>query len=225
MRWAVVSSFILHSFFAVLIFVNSSSKSNAYPKVIPVRLASMPVSKGTKSPAATQEQAVKSASKNQKVEKPQDKPRVAEVNPKKKPKRKQAQTPKPAQAEEKVEKPTETLNKGLPEGVELGSEFGSARVDAVGFDSPYYLNVLFSKIRNGWDNPYEGMDSVGCVIYFVVGRRGKIIDSAIERSSGFAAYDQSALRAVLGAKPPPLPNQFGSDELGIHLEFKYIPYN
>ncbi len=115
--------------------------------------------------------------------------------------------------------------KGLPEGVELGSEFGSARLDATGFDSPYYLNVLFSKIRNRWDNPYEGIDTVGCTIYFVIDRKGKIVDSAIENSSGLSAYDHAALRAVLAAKPPPLPNQFGSEELGIHLQFRYLPYN
>jgi TonB family protein len=69
------------------------------------------------------------------------------------------------------------------------------------------------------------MDMASCIIYFVVDRSGRISDSAIEKSSGMPAYDQAALRAVLASKPPPLPNQFGSDELGIHLEFKYIPYN
>ena len=95
---------------------------------------------------------------------------------------------------------------------------------AAGFDSPYYLNILFNKINNLWDNPFEGQEQIKCVIYFVVGREGKIIDSAIETSSGISAYDQAALRAVLGCKPPRLPNQFDSPELGIHLEFLYTPY-
>ncbi len=224
MRWAIVASLIIHGFFFGLVFKSSDGKSSAYPRIIPVRLASMPVAKGVKKPVV-KEASSRKTKKTEKIETPQDKTRMAEVNRRKKPRKKQA-APKPAVEEsETADEPTDDQNKGLPEGVELGSEFGSARLDAVGFDSPYYLNVLFSKIRNRWDNPYEGLDSVGCTIYFVVNRRGKISDSAIEKSSGFAAYDQAALRAVLAAKPPPLPTQFGSDELGIHLEFKYIPYN
>ncbi|MEE9553465.1 MAG: TonB family protein [candidate division Zixibacteria bacterium] len=224
MRWAIVTSLIVHGFFISLVFKNSDGKATTYPRVIPVRLASMPVTKGVKKPAATESKSRKTK-KTEKIETQQDKTRLAEVNRRKRPKKKQ-QSPKPAVEEnEPVEEQIVDQNKGLPEGVELGSEFGSARLDAAGFDSPYYLNVIFSKIRNRWDNPYEGLDSVGCVIYFVVNRRGKISDSAIEKSSGYAAYDQAALRAVLAAKPPPLPNQFNSEELGIHLEFKYIPYN
>lgn len=224
MRWAIVASFIIHGFFFGLVFKSSDGKSSTYPRIIPVRLASMPVAKGVKKPVV-KETASRKTKKTEKIETPQDKTRMAEVNRRKKPGKKQA-TPKPAVEEtETAEEPTNDRNKGLPEGVELGSEFGSARLDAVGFDSPYYLNVLFSKVRNRWDNPYEGLDSVGCTIYFVINRRGKISDSAIEKSSGYVAYDQAALRAVLAAKPPPLPTQFNSDELGIHLEFKYIPYN
>jgi len=224
MRWAVIGSVILHGFFIGLVFKNSDGRTGAYPRVIPVRLASLPPSKGAEKPAAAQQTASKSAGKKQKITAPTDKSRMTEVNSKKRPKKTSAETSKPA-AEEESKKSIEGRSRGLPDGVELGSEFGSAVLDGVGFDSPYYLNVLFSKIRNGWDNPYEGADSIGCMVYFVIDRRGKIVDSAIEKSSGFAAYDQSALRAVLSAKPPPLPNQFNSDELGIHLEFRYIPYN
>ena len=224
MRWAIVTSFVIHAFFIGLVFKSSDGKTSTYPKIMPVRLTSMPVAKGASKPVVPAE-SVNKTKKTEKIEKPSDKTRMAEVNPKKKPKKKQPETKPAVEEKAAAEKPTEDRNKGLPEGVELGSEFGSARLDAVGFDSPYYLNVLFSKIRNSWDNPYEGLDSVGCMIYFVVDRRGKISDSAIEKSSGYPAYDQAALRAILAAKPPPLPNQFNSDELGIHLEFKYIPYN
>jgi TonB family protein len=225
MRWAIIGSLVIHSFFIVLVFTNSEGKTRAYPKVIPVRLASPPPLRGVEKSTAAEAPAEKAVQKTKKADKPDEKTRMAEINKRKKPKRK-APEPKPSVKEEpSKKKATESQNAGLPEGVELGSEFGSARLDAVGFDSPYYLNVLFSKIRSRWDNPYEGMDSVHCVIYFVVDRGGRISDSAIEKSSGFASYDHAALRAVLAAKPPPLPNQFGSNELGIHLEFKYLPYN
>lgn len=226
MRWAVIASLVIHVCIIGLVFNSSEGKTGAYPKVIPVKLTTLPVSRGVNKPALAEEQNKAVTKKPRTTETSKDKTRMAEVNPKKKPERKKSPEPKPSTEDKRPsEKAAESQNKGLPEGVDLGSEFGSARLDASGFDSPYFLNVLFSKIRNNWDNPYDGTDSVGCVIYFVVDRSGRIIDSAIEKTSGFPSYDQSALRAVLASRPPPLPNQFGSDELGIHLEFKYLPYN
>jgi protein TonB len=225
MRWGVISSLIIHSIFIGLVFKGSARKTSQYPPVMMVRLATPPPIKGTTKPAAVEAPKEVPAKKTEKVESSEEKPRMAEVNRRKRPARKK-ETPKPeVKKEPAAEQTMEYGKQGLPEGVELGSEFGSARLDAAGFDSPYFLNVLFSKIRNRWDNPYEGIDTINCTIYFVVDRTGRIIDSAIENSSGLAAYDQAALRAVLAAKPPPLPNQFGSDELGIHLQFRYLPYN
>jgi protein TonB len=227
MRWAVISSLILHSVFMGLVFKGGAKKTGQYPPVMMVRLASLPVVKGAASPASAETSKKTTAKKTEKPESSKEKPRMAEVNRRKRPERKK-ETPKPeaeVKKETAAEEAIESEKKGLPEGVELGSEFGSARLDATGFESPYYLNVLFSKIRNRWDNPYEGIDTVHCTIYFVVDRKGKITDSAIENSSGLSAYDHAALRAVLAARPPPLPNQFGSEELGIHLQFRYLPYN
>ena len=226
MKWAVISSLIIHGVCFGFILRNGSEKMNKYPHVMMVRLSSPPPAKGVERPVVkkTEEPAPK---KTKQVETPKTETRIAEVNKKKKPSRKPPEPKSASVQKEKAE--TQEMGKpdnpGLPEGVDLGSEFGSARIDAAGFDSPYYLNVVFSKIRRAWDNPFQGSDTVSCIIYFVIDRRGKISDSSIEGSSGLAAYDQAALRAVLGAKPPPLPNQFGSEELGIHLEFRYIPYN
>ncbi len=227
MRWAVISSLIIHGIFIGLVFKGSPKKTGQYPPVMMVRLATPPAVKGTAKPASVETSEKTPARKAEKIERRKDKPRLAEVNKRKKPERKKKTSPPEPQVEKdpSAEKTDEVERKGLPEGVELGSEFGSARLDATGFDSPYYLNVLFSKIRNRWDNPYEGIDTVGCTIYFVIDRKGKIVDSAIENSSGLSAYDHAALRAVLAARPPPLPNQFGSEELGIHLQFRYLPYN
>jgi len=226
MRWAVISSLIVHGIFFGFVFKNDSDKMNKYPPIMMVRLASPPPARGVEKPAV--KRSLETTQKRiQKIETPKAKTRIAEVNKRKKPRRKQPES-KPAPETKEEPQTQEAVNqekKGLPDGVELGSEFGSARLDAAGFDSPYYLNIVFSKIHRGWDNPFEGLDTVRCTIYFVIDRRGKISDSAIENSSGMPAYDQAALRAVLRSKPPPLPNQFGSDELGIHLEFRYIPYN
>ncbi len=227
MRLAIISSMILHSVFIGLVFKGSEKKIAEYPPVMMVRLATPPAVKGIAKPASVEASKKTSTKKIDKAERSKEKPRMTEVNKRKKPERKK-KTPRPEaeiKQESVAEKTDESENKGLPEGVELGSEFGSARLDVAGFDSPYYLNVLFSKIRNRWDNPYEGIDTIHCTIYFAVDRKGRIIDSAIENSSGLSAYDYAALRAVLAARPPPLPNQFGSEELGIHLQFRYLPYN
>jgi TonB family protein len=196
-----------------------------YPSAITVNLKTLPAKRGVQQPKTTTK-ATETPKAKAKTEAPKSENRIAEVNKRKRATRKKTQPkPQPKTADKtSTQESTKIENEGLPEGVELGSEFGSARLDASGFDSPYFLNVVFSKIRRAWDNPYAGSDSIGCTIYFVINRLGKISDSAIERSSGLPAYDQAALRAVLGSKPPPLPNQFGSDELGIHLEFKFIPY-
>ena len=224
MRWALIFSLILHGFAFTLIFKRSERNEIKYPSVMMVRLAMPPAQKGVQTPATpktVQEPPPKPVKKEIEAAKPET--RVAEVHPRKRPKREFVPASQPAvrEAERKSETTSEAM--GLPEGVELGSEFGAAKLDVSGFDSPYYLNVLFSKIRRAWDNPYQGVDTVRSTIYFVVSREGRIIDSAIETSSGILAYDQAALRAVLGSKPPPLPGQFTADELGIHLLFQYIP--
>ena len=52
---------------------------------------------------------------------------------------------------------------------------------------------------------------------------GDVVDVTIELSSGVAAFDQSALRAVLSSSPPPLPLEYTGNQLGIHLQFQYLP--
>jgi TonB family protein len=226
MRWAIAISIVLHMAALSLVFKGSRDRGKLYPaNPMFVHLASPPPLQGIQNPAVEKpaEPEVKQAPK--KVQKPPEETRVAEINPKKKPKREQPkEKPTPPKEDTPPQETQETKSKGLPEGVELGSEFGSARLDAVGFDSPTYLNILFGKIRNQWENPFETDQTIKCIIYFVVGREGRILDSAIETPSGIEAYDQAALRAVLATRPPPLPNQYESDELGIHLEFRYVPY-
>ncbi len=155
MRLAVISSMILHSVFIGLVFKGSEKKTAEYPPVMMVRLATPPAVKGTAKPASVETSKKTSTKKIEKTERSKEKPRMTEVNKRKKPERKK-KTPRPEaeiKQESVAEKTDESENKGLPEGVELGSEFGSARLDVAGFDSPYYLNVLFSKIIIRCVNP------------------------------------------------------------------------
>ena len=221
MRWAIGISIAVHLLILTLVFRGSHIDHKAYPPVMMVHLSSPPPLLGVQNPAVDQSQTP--AIKNQtKVQPLKDQTRMSDINEKKRPKKPDTK-PVPPKNETTTAQPSESKSKGLPDGVQLGSEFGFAQLDASGFDSPIFLNVLFGKIRNAWENPYEGANKIQCTIYFVISRDGKITDSAVEKSSGIEAYDQAALRAVLGSNPPPLPGQFGSDELGIHLDFQYLP--
>jgi TonB family protein len=224
MRRAIGISIFIHCLALLLVFKNGVEKQKGYPAVMMVHLSAPPPALGIPNPPAAKAETAITPSKKAKTPEPPPKDaRTAEINAKKKPK--PQQKPKQNTNDETPAKQDlqESKSKGLPDGVQLGSEFGSARLDATGFDSPYYLNILFNKIRNQWENPYDGSNGITCTIYFVVDRNGDISDSAVEKSSGVTVYDQSALRAVLSAKAPPLPNQFGAEQLGIHLEFQFIP--
>jgi TonB family protein len=223
MKWAIIASLVLHLAILSLVFKTPRSGERKYPPVMIVRLASPPPLRGVQQPAVQQTSAPEAAKVQKKAEKPPEDTRTVDVSKKKKPRREQKPTPEPPK-EETNRQTQESQSKGLPEGVDLGSEFGAARLDAAGFESPTYLNILFGKIRSNWDNPFEGGDSIKCTIYFAINRDGKIFDAAVESPSGIEAYDQSALRAILTTKAPPLPNQFELSELGIHLVFRYIPF-
>ncbi|MEO0084994.1 MAG: TonB family protein, partial [candidate division WOR-3 bacterium] len=63
-----------------------------------------------------------------------------------------------------------------------------------------------------------------CTIFFIIERDGTITQAKIETSSKNSIYDQSALRAVLATRNlPPLPQEYQSNQLKIHLEFEYQP--
>jgi periplasmic protein TonB len=225
MRRAIAISIFIHCLAFLLVFKNGFEKQKAYPPVMMVHLSSPPPMQGVPNPATPKSsEAITPPKKVKTPEPPPKDARTTDINLKKKPKvvPKQKTAP-PSEEPQTREEMQEAKSKGLPQGVNLGSEFGSASLDATGFESPTFLNILFNKIRIQWENPFEGSEGITCTIYFVVDREGQITDYTVEKSSGISAYDQAALRAVMSTKAPPLPNQFGSDQLGIHLEFQYIP--
>ena len=108
--------------------------------------------------------------------------------------------------------------------IDFGSEFGGIKIDGANFQSPYYINLVFSKIRSRWVNPVRLSTLIEVTVYFRVEANGRIVDAEIENSSGITAFDQSALRAILTSDPlPPLPQEFTGDHIGIHLKFEYTP--
>jgi len=237
LTYAVVISLILHLMvFAYMIVGGNPGTKEAYPRIITVDLVSMPpISRGTpngvETPGSPSTEKAKTKMQS-KVEEQSKTPHVAEIKKKKRPAKKKPK-PKPktkTEIAEKGSKPDDSTipgideeNIGLPEGVEFGSEFGTVQLEGATFETPTYLNILFAKIKYRWDNPFIGAEKISCTIYFSILRNGNVVDAAVERSSGIAAFDQSALRAVFSSKPPPLPLEYTGNSLGIHLEFQYLP--
>lgn len=221
MKYALLASILIHSIvIGRLLWGDGDSAMKAYPRIMSVDLISLPPAvRGT--PDSQPEPTIQSQAR----QKPHTRdlpetPRTTEIQ-----KEKRQARPKQPTAKPQIEtKPVKTGAKpGVPEGLDYGSEFGDLSIEGGKFETPTYLNILFAKIKNRWDNPFRGSEKIACVIYFVIERGGQISDAAIEQSSGITAFDQSALRAVLSANPPPLPVEYSGNQLGIHLEFQYLP--
>ncbi len=139
------------------------------------------------------------------------------------------QPPELSKSRKSVEKPStiQQPQSNYPDfldEIDFGSEFGGIKIDGANFQSPYYINLVFSKIRSRWVNPVRLSTLIEVTVYFRVEANGRIVDAEIENSSGITAFDQSALRAILTSDPlPPLPQEFTGDHIGIHLKFEYTP--
>jgi TonB family protein len=77
------------------------------------------------------------------------------------------------------------------------------------FKFAYYLAAIRTKIASRWDPP-AGVEfrpyPYRAVLYFRVQRDGKVGAVAVENTSGFPFFDQTAMRALQKASPlPPLP--------------------
>jgi TonB family protein len=114
---------------------------------------------------------------------------------------------------------------GYGVGDVIGEGVGFAQVEGAGFGSNYYVDVMRAKIAEYWRNPVRGATSViRATIYFKIKENGGITDAVIEKTSGLELFDQAALRSVLSSDPlPPLPSEYTGEQLGVHLEFEYIP--
>ncbi len=113
-----------------------------------------------------------------------------------------------------------------PPGAAVGDGFtlpgiGSAGVTGLeGGDFPYtiYVDQMLSKVGRNWKRPQTG--ELLAQVYYVIERDGRVRDVEIEKSSGSAAFDRAALRAIIDSAPlPPLPFGYSGTWLGVHLTF------
>jgi TonB family protein len=94
-------------------------------------------------------------------------------------------------------------------------------LDVKNFCCPDYLVTLLQIIQKNWSARQEvGGESL---VRFRIQRDGRITDIELERSSGYAALDLTAQRALfLTQRVPPLPSAFPDDHLTVHLRFEYL---
>lgn len=85
-----------------------------------------------------------------------------------------------------------------------------------------YYNMIWEKIRDAWVLP-EGVTKgkkLEAIVALRIRRDGNIQNYWIEKGSGNAYFDQSAIRAINKANPlPPLPEDFREDIFEVGVRF------
>ncbi|MBI2219277.1 MAG: TonB C-terminal domain-containing protein [Candidatus Rokubacteria bacterium] len=92
----------------------------------------------------------------------------------------------------------------------------------VDFPYAWYLRVLVNKINERWDG--RALPGNQPLVVFEIDTTGGVNLNRlkIEKSSGNPAYDQVAIRAIAESAPfPPLPAEFTTPPLRIHLQFAH----
>jgi len=116
----------------------------------------------------------------------------------------------------------ETGATGQAAGLTVGGGGGGAQltVDA-DFCCPDYLQDVINRISAVWRNvqPEHGTT----VMVFTIKRDGTIVDIQPERSSGSTLLDRESKATLMNPalRLQPLPGQYVSDHLTIHLSFPY----
>ncbi len=115
----------------------------------------------------------------------------------------------------------ETGARGQGFGLSTGGGAGSGSyLDVANFCCPDYLMLMIERIRANWNAQQETAGDA--LLKFTIQRDGRITDVAVEKSSGYAALDITAQRALAVTRTlPPLPAAFPNPTLTVHLNFQY----
>lgn len=93
-------------------------------------------------------------------------------------------------------------------------------LDVKNFCCPDYLLTMLQLIQRNWSSRQEVAGQT--LVMFRIQRDGRITDIELEQSSGYAALDLTAQRALfLTQRLPPLPSAFTDEHLTVHLRFDY----
>jgi len=115
----------------------------------------------------------------------------------------------------------ETGARGQGFGLSSGGGGGAGvQLDVADFCCPEYLVLMIERIRANWN---ARADAVGdAVIRFTILRDGTIQGVEVFKSSGYAALDINAQRALLQTRQlPALPAAFPNPSLTVRLTFNY----
>jgi TonB family protein len=116
----------------------------------------------------------------------------------------------------------ENPNKGMGfGGLSTGGGGGTGGyLDVQNFCCPDYLVTMLQVVQKNWNAKQQ----VGgeALIKFRIQRDGRVTDIELERSSGYAALDITAQRALfMTQRLPALPAAFPENQLTVHLRFQY----
>jgi TonB family protein len=109
-----------------------------------------------------------------------------------------------------------------PPGQVGGSPQGAGAVTLSVSDFPYawYIQAVHRKIQERWEG--RAIQGRQPEIIFEISGDGQLRGARVGKTSGNAAYDQLALRAVIESSPfPRLPEGFPKPQLTIGLQFIY----
>ncbi len=106
-------------------------------------------------------------------------------------------------------------------GLSTGGGAGAGGyLDVKNFCCPDYLVTMIQLVQNNWNSRQEVAGETQ--VKFRILRDGRLTEIELEKSSGYAALDLTAQRALfLTLRLPPLPSAFPEDHLTVHLRFPY----
>ena len=114
----------------------------------------------------------------------------------------------------------ETGSDGDGVGLSAGGLGSGVHLDVADFCCPEYLGLMVDLIGRRWNQRQRVSAEVK--MKFTIQRDGRLTGIELETPSGYFALDTGAERALRSASLPPLPSRFASDELTVHLTFRYF---
>jgi TonB family protein len=132
-----------------------------------------------------------------------------------------SRTPTKGQEIEKGSTVADTGGRGQGFGLSSGGGGTGSYLDTANFCCPDYVATMVDLIRRNWDEKQQVPGTA--LVKFTIQRDGTLTAVQVEKSSGYAALDLYANRAVIITKKlPPLPAAFTEPTLTVHLTFEYL---
>lgn len=102
-----------------------------------------------------------------------------------------------------------------------GTKGGGTTGGKLKSEHPAYYSIIHDKVQEQWIYP-EGFElkKISIIVGIRIDKNGKLLELAVEQSSGNKRFDESLLNAVKKAEPfPPLPRDFEGKYLETGLRF------